>query len=473
MINLSLHEKTKDITELILKAKSEAFAETANEPEPEQVQPIKWPINATVGPGLEGAIACETKVGYVNGKKGWLVYRGYNIFDLCAYSSYEEVSFLLLYGHLPNKKEYEIFNNQLRASRDIPNSLRLMMGFPLQEMNPMAALRIGVNMLEQRLNWRHMEFTSDNAADDSVNTDEDAIPQEDFPRGEEKAIYEFKKSHFSYVKPANARDIMDDGASIESCIQLISAMSVLTPAISKIRHEQMPIEWRYDLSHAANFLYMFTGKVPNPTEERIMDIALILHAEHGMNSSTFASMVVASTLSDIYFSVGAGLAALNGPLHTGANEQVFKMLKEIGSEENVPDWLDATLKTNKKIKGFGHRVYKVLDPRARILAPIAEYLSNDNAEAKKYFGIAKKLENEINKIYDNDKSVFPNVDYYSGILYGALGIPDEMFTSVFAVARTVGWTARVLEYLENNRIFRPRAMYTGAFETELKCIDDR
>ena len=145
-----------------------------------------------------------------------------------------------------------------------------------------------------------------------------------------------QKSHFPYIKPADAREVMDDGASIDSCIHLISAMSVLTPAISKIRHEQMPIEWRYDLSHAANLLYMFTGKVPTPAEERIMDIALILHAEHGMNASTFASMVVASTLSDIYFSVGAGLAALNGPLHTGANEQVFKMFKEIGTEENVP-----------------------------------------------------------------------------------------------------------------------------------------
>ena len=138
-----------------------------------------------------------------------------------------------------------------------------------------------------------------------------------------------------------------------------------------------------------------------------------------------------------------------------------------------PEWLETTLKSNKKIKGFGHRVYKTFDPRARILAPIAEYLRKNNTEANKYFGIAKKLEEEINKTYAKDKSVFPNVDYYSGIIYGSLGIPDEMFTSIFAVSRTAGWAARVLEYLENNRIFRPRAMYTGTFETELKHINDR
>ena len=466
----TLHEQTKDITDLILKAKEQAFKETDSEPEPELTHPLKWPIDLTIGPGLEGAIACETKIGYVNGRKGWLVYRGYNIFDLCAYSSYEEVSYLLLYGNLPNKSELEQFNKEIIEARHIPNTLRLMMGFPIQDMNTMASLRIGVNMLRQRLNWRDL---AEAELDITIDTDEDAIPQEVMPYGEEKAIYEFKKKSDSVHKPSKARETMDDGESLDSCLHLIGAMSTLTAAISRIREGHIPIEWNDDLSHAANLLYMMTGKIPTPIEERIMDVALILHADHGMNASTFASMVVASTLSDIYFSVGAGIGALNGPLHGGANEQVLKMLKEIGTEDNVKEWYKVSRENKKKIMGFGHRVYKAYDPRARILAPLAEYLVSGNAEATEYLNIAKKLEDEVTESLGKEKGIFPNVDYYSGIVYGCLGIPEAMFTPVFAVARTAGWTARIYEYMENNRIFRPRAMYTGGFEDKFKPMDER
>ncbi len=467
-----LHEETQEITDLILKARDQAFKETDSEPEPELTQPLKWPIQSTVGPGLEGAIACETKIGYVNGRKGWLVYRGYNIFDLCAYSSYEEVSYLLLYGSMPNKSEFERFKKQLCDARQIPSALRLMMSFPIQEMNPMAALRVGTNMLRQVLNWKDLDSVGSVTDENTFNTDEDAIPQEDQPFGEEKAVFEFKKKIDS-EKPSKARDSMDDGEGIASCIHLISAMSTMTAAISRIRDGHIPIEWDNDLSHAANLLYMMTGKRPTPIEERIMDIALILHADHGMNASTFASMVVASTLSDIYFSVGAGIAALNGPLHGGANEAVLKMLKDIGTEENVKEWYKNSRENKKKVMGFGHRVYKAYDPRARILAPLAEYLTNDNSEAKKYLNIAKLLEQEVTETLGKEKGIFPNVDYYSGIVYGCLGIPEAMFTPIFAVARTSGWTARIYEYMENNRIFRPRAMYTGGFETEYTDIEDR
>lgn len=208
---------------------------------------------------------------------------------------------------------------------------------------------------------------------------------------------------------------------------------------------------------------MMTGKKPDPVEERIMDVALILHADHGMNASTFASMVVASTLSDFYFSVGSGIAALNGPLHGGANEEVMKMLREIESVRNVRPWLEKNLAAKKKITGFGHRVYKAYDPRARILEPLAELLSENNTEVKNNYLIAKELEAEVLKEMGLTKKIFPNVDFYSGILYSALGIPSEMFTPVFAVSRVSGWTSRILEYQENNRIFRPRSMYTGEF----------
>ncbi len=468
----ALQEETKEITDLILQAKELAFKETDSEPEPELTQPVKWPVQSTVGPGLEGAIACETKIGYVNGRKGWLVYRGYNIFDLCAYSNYEEVSYLLLYGVLPNKSELEVFNKQLAESRHIPNTLRLMMGFPIQDMNPMAALRIGVNMLRQRLNWRDLD-PDDDDIEELIDTDADAIPQEDLPRGEEKAIYEFKKRSAPGHKPRKARETMDDGRGIESCIHLVGAMSTLAAAISRIRQGHMPIEWRDDLSYAANLLYMITGEIPTAMEERIMDVALILHADHGMNASTFASMVVASTLSDIYFSVGAGIGALNGPLHGGANEQVLKMLKEIGSEDRVKEWYRESREAKKKIMGFGHRVYKAYDPRARILAPLAEYLTRENSEAKTYLNIARSLEKEVTESLGKEKGIFPNVDYFSGIVYGCLGIPQAMFTPVFAVARTAGWTARIYEYMDNNRIFRPRAMYTGGFETAFKPLEER
>lgn len=469
----AMHEKTQEITDLILKAKERSFKETDNEPEPELTQPLKWPVQTTVGPGLEGAIACETKIGYVNGRKGWLVYRGYNIFDLCAYSSYEEVSYLLLYGKLPNRQELDQFNRQLIDARKIPNTLRLMMGFPIQDMNPMAALRIGVNMLRQRLNWRDLDNSNTDSPEDTIDTDADAIPQEDMPRGEERAIFEFKKKSAADHKPVKARESMDDGEGMESCIHLIGAMSTLTAAISRIRNGHIPIEWNDEISYAANLLYMLTGQIPTPMEERIMDVALILHADHGMNASTFASMVVASTLSDIYFSVGAGIGALNGPLHGGANEQVLKMLKEIGTADNVKEWYENSRKEKKKIMGFGHRVYKAYDPRARILAPLAEYLAENNEKAKNYFNIAKLLEHEVTETIGKEKGIFPNVDYYSGIVYGCLGIPESMFTPIFAVARTAGWTARILEYMENNRIFRPRAMYTGEFESEFFPIEDR
>ena len=465
------HSSTREITDIILEAKERACRETDTEPEPELTQPVEWPITSTIGPGLEGAIACETQVGYVNGRKGWLVYRGYNVFDLCAYSTFEEVSFLLLNGHLPTEKELAEFNQQLIKARDIPNTVRLMMGVPIQDMNPMAALRDGVNMLRLRFNWKDMTDNVD--PKDIIYTDEDAIPQEDLPRGEKKAIYEFAKHNRKLKKPEHVRPIMDDGESIASCINLISAMSVMTAAISRIRTDHIPVEWSNELSHAANLLYMITGRIPTPIEERIMDINLILHADHGMNASTFASMVVASSLSDIYLSVEAGIAALNGPLHGGANEAVLKMLKEIGSVENVDPWYAAMQTNKKKIMGFGHRVYKAYDPRARILAPLAEYMTKDNPTAANYLSIAKKLEEKVVETLGKEKKIFPNVDYYSGIVYSSMGIPDAMFTPIFAVSRTSGWTARILEYIENNRIFRPRAMYTGDFKNNLPQLAER
>jgi len=465
-----MHEETQNITDLLVAAARKARDETSDTPEPELTQPVQWPVTCTVGPGLEGAIACESKIGYVNGSKGWLIYRGYDIFDLCAHATFEEVSYLLMHGTLPTVKQLKVFQDKLVQYRFLNGTLRLLMGFEVEKMNAMSALRLGTNLMRQ-------EFTSVDREGggprtiDAIGADEDSIPMETIPKGEEHAIYEFKRSRRG--KTASLEQQTRDASDIEACYHLISGVATLAAAIARIRSGHMPIEPDPALSHAANLLYMITGKRPSPLEERVMDISLILHADHGMNASTFASMVVASTLSDIYLSVGSGIAALQGPLHGGANEQVVRTLYEIGKPGNVKSWLETTLKNKIKIAGFGHRVYKAYDPRARILGPLAQFLVERNEGKKTLFQTANRLEHEVSTRLAAQKGIFPNVDFYSGIVYSCLGILPEMFTPIFAVSRVSGWTARVLEYLQNNRIFRPRAMYTGEFNNRFVPLAER
>jgi len=226
-----------------------------------------------------------------------------------------------------------------------------------------------------------------------------------------------------------------------------------------------------ELGHAANFLYMLHGKKPDEEEARIFDIALILHAEHGLNASTFAAMVTASTLSDINSAIVSAIGALKGPLHGGANERVLRMLDEIGSVDKAEEYVLNALAEKRRIMGFGHRVYKTYDPRARILKQYAEYLS-EKYNDRKYISIGEKIE-EIMIRELGKKGIFPNVDFYSGIVYHFLGIPRDLFTPVFAMARSVGWAAHVCEYTQNNRIFRPRAYYTGPDYVEYVPIEQR
>jgi citrate synthase len=466
-----LHKKTQHITDLILKAASEARKETDADGGYASSGPVQWPVSCTVGPGLEGAIACESKVGYVNGVKGSLIYRGYDVFDLCAHSTFEEVSYLLLFGKLPTAAEFDIFKKEISRYMAVPATLRLLMSFPIESFNTMAALRMGAHFLRREFsNVDRDDYVSDEK--NVIGSDEDSIAMETTPRGEKKAIYEF------HGKRNEKEAAGDDGrynpaTGYGPCYSLIGGVASIAAAIKRIRERHLPLEPRQDMSHAANLLYMMTGKVPTPEEERIMDVSLILHADHGMNASTFASMVVASTLSDMYFSVGAGIAALNGPLHGGANEQVVTMLNEIGSVDNVKKWFDSATAEKKKIMGFGHRVYKAYDPRARVLMPLAEYFAKTNAKLASMFDIAKSLEKEVVDKLGKEKKIFPNVDFYSGILYRTLAIPKEMFTPIFAVSRVSGWTARVMEYLENNRIFRPRAIYSGTFDEKYIPLRDR
>ncbi|MBN2707268.1 MAG: citrate/2-methylcitrate synthase, partial [Deltaproteobacteria bacterium] len=371
-MNRHRHQDSSEITELILDAAARARAEIGHiDSYPASAKAVKWPIDCNVGPGLEGAIACESKIGYVNGTSGQLSYRGYDIFDLCAHSTYEEVSFLLLHGYLPNATELQEFEQKLIRYRHMNKTLRLLMSFPVEEMNAMAALRMGTTFMRQEFTDRDQERAKPDPGD-AISADEDSIGMETKPRGDEHAIYEFKQKK---RKKSRRKDIptLDDASGLEACYHLIAGVPTITAAIARLRHGLMPFEPLNDLSHAGNLFYMMNGRRPSPIEERVLDVALILHADHGMNASTFASMVVASTMSDIYFSVGSGIAALNGPLHGGANERVLHTLREIGHPHNVEKWVKEAFKAKQKIPGFGHRVYKTYDPRARILGPLAKF----------------------------------------------------------------------------------------------------
>ena len=461
-----------EITRIIMDAAAKARAETDNEPEPAVTKKSKWPVECTVGPGLEGAIACESKVGYVNGTKGWLIYRGYDIFDLCAHSTFEEVSYLLLHGDLPSVRQLQRFNQAMIRYRYAPNTLRQMMSLPIEQYNTMAALRLGVLFLRRQTTYldRDVELGT---PPNLIDSDEDSIPMETQPQGEEHAIYEFAQRLRGRGRKVDGE--LGSGADFDASYRLISASGTLAAGVARLRAGQLPISPNPELSHAANLLYMMTGREPTPTEERIMDVALILHADHGMNASTFAALVVASTLSDVFFSVGAGIAALNGPLHGGANAEVLSELQEIGAPRKVRRWYSKARAQKRKVMGFGHRVYKAYDPRARILGPLAAYLADrsDNPAVKNLFDTANALEDQVITTLGVEKKIFPNVDFYSGIVYTALGVPQDMFTPLFAVSRVSGWTARVLEYLKDNRIFRPRAIYTGPFDKDYVPLEKR
>jgi citrate synthase len=412
-----------EIARLIQEAAEKARRETDAEPEPQFVGQAEFPMKLEVGRGLEGAVACETKIGYVNGTKGWLIYRGYNIFDLALHSSFEETAYLLLFGDLPNKEQMEAFRAKLLAAREVPAViLESLQKLPTAETHPMSALRTAVSLLGM--------FD---------------------PKAEDTSV-------------ENEREI---------AIRLISQMATLAGAVARIRKGQEPVAPRKDLGHAANFLYMMNGEEPDEEAARVMDISLILHADHGMNASTFTCMVINSSLSDMYSTVVGGIGSLKGPLHGGANERVLYDLEEIGSPENVESWFAKARETKRKVMGFGHRVYKAYDPRARILGPLAERLSRRNPDVQKLYEIAVRLDQAVTSELGKTKRIFPNVDFYSGIVYRALGIETAMFTPIFAVSRVAGWTARVLEYLAENRIFRPRAIYTGPIQREYVPLESR
>ncbi|MCL4343082.1 MAG: citrate synthase/methylcitrate synthase [Candidatus Thermoplasmatota archaeon] len=361
----------------------------------------------TVFKGLEGVIVSETKVGFVDGEAGRLVYRGFNIEELVQHSSYEEVSFLLINGHLPTASELKSYRDVIMKSSSLPSEV-IDLIWAHSNKYPTSLLRTAVSLLG----------ANDTRADHITDSDQKEIG-----------------------------------------VELVGKVPALVSSIRRAAEGGKYVKPSPDLSLAGNMLYQSTGKKPDKSSERIMDVCLMLHADHGSNASTFSSLVTISSLSDIYSALTSAIGTLKGPLHGGANEMALKLIMEVGKPENVEEVIGGKLEKKEKIMGFGHRVYKVYDPRARILKGFAREVTARNGKGQ-LFDTAQKIEDVmISKL--GTKGIFPNVDFYSGMVYDSLGFHPDMFTSLFAASRTSGWVARSLEYVSDNKLFRPRSSYVG------------
>ncbi|HSN83475.1 MAG TPA: citrate synthase [Polyangiales bacterium] len=373
-------------------------------------------------PGLAGIPAARTSICYIDGSIGKLQYRGFPIEVLSEHCSYEEVAYLLVFGHLPSASQLEEFRNQLISERGLKFRIIDLLKTLPESGHPMDALTAAVAAMGM------------------------------FYKGDHIADPEFRRL---------------------SLIRLIAKLPTIVTAWHRIRRGDDPIKPSNELSHAANFLYMLEGEVPTRLAERVFDVALILHAEHSMNASTFTARVTGSTLTDPYAVVASAIGSLAGPLHGGANEQVLTMLEGIDdrSPHAVRSWAEDRLARKDKVMGFGHRVYKVKDPRATILQALATKLF-DKFGATPDYDLAVELEGQMADLVGN-KGIYPNVDFYSGIVYQKLGIPMDLFTPIFAISRVAGWLAHLLEQLEGNRIFRPSQIWVGEKDRAFVPIEDR
>jgi len=367
--------------------------------------------------GLEGVVAATTKLSSVRGLDGELIYRGYNINELAGNATYEEVVHLLHRGKLPNEAELASLKAELAAARDLPSGVMDIIRQLPKEASPMRAIRTVVSAL---------------------------------------ACYE----------PPEGQDSMEEQA--KRAIKLIAQVPVITAYFHLARQDKPLLDSDPSLGEAANFLYLIDGKKPIEEKEKTIDMCYILHADHGMNASTFSARVTIATLSGMYSAITSAIGTLKGPLHGGANEGVIKMLQEIGSLDKVDDFVANCLKNKKKIMGIGHRVYKVLDPRAPHLQRMAQKLGAKLGETK-WLDMSER----IAEIMLREKNLYPNVDFYSATVYYSLGIPTDLFTPIFAIARTSGWTAHVLEQLADNRLIRPSGVYDGPDNLKFQPISER
>jgi 2-methylcitrate synthase len=372
--------------------------------------------------GLEGVPIGESTKSYVDGLGGKLVYQGYSIEELCKESSFEEVTFLLLNDRLPKEAELKDLDRQLKNYREIPGEMYdlITRQAPRYGVHPMSVLRTA--------------FSALSAYDETT--------EEDTPT-----------------------------AQYSQSLRIISKIATIAAAIGRVRQGKPPLSPRPDLSHAGNFYYMLSGIVPDSFYSELMDVLLILHADHECNASTFATVVVRSTLSDMYSSVVAGISALKGSLHGGANEEVMRMLQAIGSLDNVDKFLEEAMSQKTKISGFGHRVYKTMDPRAAILREHARAVTR-RAGTEHWLETAERIEVVMAEKY-GQRGIWPNVDFFSGVVMASMNIETAMFTPIFAVGRSAGWTAHAMEQRVENRIYRPRFIYVGPETETYKPIRER
>jgi citrate synthase len=371
-------------------------------------------------PGLADVPVAESAISFIDGKRARLEYRGIAVETLARESCYEETAWLLLKGDLPTQRELADFDQLLRLRRRLKYKLKDLIKCLPETGHPMDALQASVAAMGMF-----------------------------YP----------------------ARDVSNAESNWNSVVRLIAKMPTVVAAFHRLRHGDEAIDPRDDLDHAANFYWMLFEKEPSPAVRKVIDACLILHAEHSMNASTFSGRVTGSTLANPYTVVSSAIGTLTGPLHGGANEEVLQMLGEIGSVEAARHWAEDAVATKKKIMGFGHRVYKVKDPRASVLQELAEHVFAETHRPKMY-DMAAELERVLAGIL-GPKGIYPNVDFYSGIVYEGLGIPRDLFTPIFAIARVAGWLAHWLEQLKNNRIYRPEQIYVGKHDVQYVPLEKR
>ena len=372
--------------------------------------------------GLRNIPIADTKISLIDGEKGKLIYRGFDVLDLTKNSNFEECCFLLLHDHLPNKIEFEEFTTKLKEARAIPEQMQKNMKNWRKNAHPMDVLQAFVAAL-------------------AGYYDE---------QGSEKEI------------------------SQQRAINLISKVPTIIASWERVRNDKDPIQPDSELSHASNFLYMLTGNKPDKEMERVFDVCLILHADHTFNASTFAAREVASTRAHMYSAVSAAVGALSGELHGGANYEVMKMLLEIEDESKVPEWVKSKIENGDRIMGMGHAVYKTVDPRSMVLKELSKKLSEKTGLP--WYDITKKVEETTSEIMKNrkERDIFPNVDLYSASVYYMLNIPMDLNTPIFAISRVSGWAAHVIEekFAEaapKPMLYRPKATYVGKYEGPQGC----
>jgi citrate synthase len=367
--------------------------------------------------GLEDVVVSTSELCFIDGDRGRLLYRGFDIHDLVAHASFEETIYLLWQGKLPNRAELARFNKDMVAARRLPPRVMSLLRSLPRKADPMDVVRTGVSA---------MGVYDPDGAD-------------------------------------NSRE-----ANLRKALRIQAQVPTLVAAWGRIRRGKAPVPPNARLGLGANFLYMLFGRKPSPLAARAMDTALILHADHELNASTFAARVTAATLSDIHSGVVSGIGALKGPLHGGANVGVIRMLLEIGDVERSEAWIKSALAQKRRIMGFGHRVYHTEDPRATHLRRLSEALGREAGDLKWY-----EMSRIVERVVKDQKGLNPNVDFYSASTYYSMGIDPELYTPIFVASRVAGWTAHVLEQQANNRLIRPRAEYTGPREAKFVPLEQR